>query len=77
LRKNLPDPLAAHKKAPTKTKAELKSSTSYASEAERLKAELEELQKQKAAALAAMGGLRKRAAPKSLPTPTLSFKRRR
>ncbi|KAL7551933.1 hypothetical protein ACHAWF_015156 [Thalassiosira exigua] len=81
LRKGMPDPLAAHKKASNDGKASgLKSSSSYASEAERLKAELAELQRQKEAALAKMeglGSLSSRSSAKSLPTPSLSFKRRR
>ena len=78
LRKGLPDPFAS-KKAPSKT-SELKSSTSYASASERIKAELAELQKQKEAALAKMGGSfpsRNSSTNKALPTPSLSFKKRR
>lgn len=75
MRRGLPDPLAAQKKAPEKEK----SSTAYASEADKLKAELEELQKQKAAMLAKMGGSVKGLSSRSskpLPAPSLSFKKR-
>lgn len=79
LKKAMPDPLARHSKV-TK-EAGLKKSSSYASEAERLQAELAELEKQKAAALAQMGGslksLSSRRTSKSLPPPPLTFKRRR
>lgn len=53
LRRNLPDPFAAFKKA-GKEKKVAKSSSTYASESERMKAELEELKKQRAEALAKM-----------------------
>ena len=77
LRKGLPDPFAS-KKAPNKT-SELKSSSSYASASERIKAELAELQKQKEALKAKMGGSfpsRNSSTSKALPTPSLSFKKR-
>lgn len=77
LRKGLPDPFAA---SSDKKATGLKSSQAYASESERLKAELDELQKQKAAALAKMGGMNslsaRAASSKTLPTPSLSFKKR-
>ncbi|KAL9184396.1 hypothetical protein ACHAXT_002482 [Thalassiosira profunda] len=72
LREGMPDPLAAY----NKPKPAAKSSKAYASESERLKAELAELQKQKAAALAKMN-LSSRGTSKMLPPPTLSFKKRR
>jgi len=79
LRRGMPDPLAAHTKPAGETAT--KSSSAYASESERLKAELAALQKQKEAALASMGGLRKalsaRRSSKFIPTPSLTFKRRR
>merc|ERR1739845_288019 len=56
LRRGMPDPLEAHKKSSENT---VKSSRAYASESERLKAELAELEKQKRAALAKLGGSRK------------------
>jgi len=81
LRKGAPDPLAGHKKASKSKAPELKSSSSYASEAEKLKAELEELKKQREAALAKMGGslksLSSRSSYKPLPPPSLLFKKRR
>lgn len=80
MRNGMPDPLAAHKKAANKTG--LKSSKTYASLSERIMAELEEIEKQKAVALAAMGGrslksLFSMSSSKTLPTPSLSFKKRR
>ena len=53
IRKSLPDPFAAFKKAGKEKKA-AKSNGKYASESERMKAELEELKKQRAEALAKM-----------------------
>jgi len=52
LRSGLPDPLAAHNKAKTNEK---KTSSQYASEAERLKQELEELNRKRAEARARLG----------------------
>lgn len=79
LRKSIPDPLAQHNKMPKEEG--LKKSSSYASEAERLQAELAELAKQKAAALAKMGGslksLSSRQTSKPIAPPPLTFKRRR
>jgi len=81
LRSSMPDPLAKHKKAAGSAAAVLKKSSSYASDADRLKAELAQLEKQKQAALAKMGGslkvLSSRVPSSSLPTPSLSFRRRR
>mmetsp|Transcript_2221 Transcript_2221/g.4217 ORF Transcript_2221/g.4217 Transcript_2221/m.4217 type:complete len:988 (-) Transcript_2221:221-3184(-) len=81
LRSGMPDPLAAHKKASVDKAAGLKSSSSQASESERLAAELAELDKQRAAMLAKMGGSRNalssRSASKFSPPPSLTFKRRR
>jgi hypothetical protein len=73
LRSSMPDPLASHKKTPSAADAGLKSSSSYASESERLKAEIEELRKQKEAALS---GLLSRRSSQTLPTPSLSFKKK-
>jgi len=72
LRKNLPDPFAAKQAAGKK--AELKSSSAHASTSDRLKKELEELEKQKAAALAILSS--RGGSSKNLPTPSLSFKKR-
>jgi len=74
LRKNMPDPLAAsyNKSA---TSSELKTGSSYASEVERLKAEIETLQKAKAEALAKMKADTSRSS--ALSAPSLSFKKRR
>ena len=73
LRKNMPDPLAAsyNKSA---TSSELKTGSSYASEVERLKAEIETLQKAKAEALAKMKADTSRSS--ALSAPSLSFKKR-
>lgn len=74
LRKGMPDPLAKYKTKPNNT---LKSSVEYASNTERLKAELAEIEKKRAAARAKLG----LSAPlsgsttKPLPAPSLSFKR--
>lgn len=72
LRKNLPDPFAAKQAAGKK--AELKSSSAHASTSDRLKKELEELEKQKGAALAILSS--RGGSSKNLPTPSLSFKKR-
>ena len=71
LRSGMPDPLASHKNTPRATDAGLKSSSSYASESERLKAEIEELRKQKEAALSSLSS---RGSSQTLTTPSLSFK---
>merc|ERR1712238_471377 len=75
LRRGMPDPLEAHKKTSYDA---AKSSSAYASESGRLKAELAELEKQKEATLAKMGGsgnaLSSRSSSKPLPTPSLTFK---
>jgi hypothetical protein len=73
LRSGMPDPLASHKKTQGSTDAGLKSSSSYASESERLKAEIEELGKQKEAALRSLSS---RGSSQTLPTPNLSFKKK-
>lgn len=80
LRKDMPDPLAgSYKQAGDAAHSEAKGSGSYASEAERLKAELEALQKEKAAFLAKMRGSIKTGSSqssKSLSAPSLKFKKR-
>lgn len=73
LRSGMPDPLASHKNTPRATEAGLNSSSSYASESERLKAEIEELRKQKEAALSSLSS---RGSSQTLPTPSLSFKKK-
>ena len=81
LRKNAPDPLAAfNKKAADEKASGLKSSKAYASESERLKAEMAELQKQREAAKAVlMSRLSTKDSSKSTlqAPPPLSFKNRR
>jgi superfamily II DNA helicase RecQ len=73
LRSSMPDPLEAHKKAPSATTSGgLKSSSSYASESERLRAEIEELRNQKDAA---QGNIPSRASATILTAPSLSFKK--
>ena len=72
LRCSMPDPLEAHKKTSgATTNGGLKSSSSYASESDRLRAEIEELRKQKDAA---QGGISSRTSATILPVPSLSFK---
>ncbi|KAL7537949.1 hypothetical protein ACHAXR_009126, partial [Thalassiosira sp. AJA248-18] len=73
LRNIAPDPLANYKKSSNNT---LEKSSVYASNSERLKAELEELERQRQAARANIKRMTARSS-KSLPTPTLSFKKRR
>ena len=78
LRRGMPDPFQAPKTPSNHATA--KGSNAYASESARLKAELAELEKQKQVALALMGGSRRALSSrssKSLPTPSLSFSRRR
>lgn len=73
LRGGMPDPLAAHKKTACPMEAGLKSSSLYASESERLKAEIEDLRKQQEAALTCLSS---RSSSQTLPTPSLSFKKK-
>lgn len=76
LRVGMPDPLAAHNM--TKTRPDGASSTSGVSESDRLQAELAELEKKKAEALAKMGGsLKGVSTRKALHAPSLSFKKPR
>lgn len=79
LRVGMPDPLAAHNTTKSRNDESLSGTTSsYVAESERLKAEVEELQKQKAAALAKLGGsLKGLSSRKVLQTPALSFKKQR
>lgn len=78
LRVGMPDPLAAHNTKKSRNESSSTNTSSYVAESERLKAELEELQKQKAAALAKMGGsLKGLSSRKVLQTPSLSFKKQR
>jgi hypothetical protein len=73
LRSSMPDPLAAHtKKSSSSLSAVGGSSSSYASESDRLKAELEELRRQRETALS---NLPSRSSSQTLPTPSLSFKK--
>jgi len=67
MRSGMPDPLAAHAK-----KSSRGSSSSYASESDRLKAELEELRQQRETALS---NIPQRNSSQTLPTPSLSFKK--
>ena len=72
LRARMPDPHAADYEKARKAKAEQKPSSAYKSEAERLRAELEELERMKAELL---GGLSKTSQKsKPIPAPNLSFK---
>ncbi|KAL3806852.1 hypothetical protein ACHAXA_008240 [Cyclostephanos tholiformis] len=74
LRSGMPDPLEAHKKMPhTTMNGELKSSSSYASESDRLRAEIENLRKQKEAELSCLSS---RSSAPTLAVPTLSFKKK-
>jgi len=78
LRVGMPDPLAAHNKTWSSKDEASKTSSSHVSESERLQAELAELQKQKAAALAKLGGpLKGSTSRQLLHAPTLSFKKQR
>jgi superfamily II DNA helicase RecQ len=78
LRVGMPDPLAAHKKATGSKEEASRNTSSNVSESERLQAELAELQKKKAAALAKLGGsLKSSTSRQLLHAPTLSFKKQR
>ncbi|KAL3784125.1 hypothetical protein HJC23_005783 [Cyclotella cryptica] len=78
LRSNMPDPLAGTYKKPNQEN-QLKPRSSYASEAERLQAELQALQREREAARAKLlGSLGSSSnASSGLSAPTLSFKKRR
>ena len=82
LRNDMPDPLAGAYKTASTTKiagAELKTGDSYASEADRLRSELEILGRKKAAVLAQMGVSVNTSLNSSnaLPAPAIAFKKRR
>jgi len=79
LRKNMPDPLAEayKKKNDTGCDVDAKPSAAYASEAERLKAELEALKKEKTAFLEKMNQSGSSGPSKPLSAPSLSFRKRR
>ncbi len=78
LRKNMPDPLAGayKKKGDGEKNADAKPSEAYASEAERLKAELEALKKEKALFLEKMKQSRSTGPSTPLSAPSLAFKKR-
>ena len=73
MRSGMPDPLAAHaKKSSSSLSVVGGSSSSYACESDRLKAELEELRRQRETALS---NIPQRNSSQTLPTPSLSFKK--
>ena len=75
LRARLPDPHAADYEKAAKAKAEQKSSRTYHSEAARLRAELEELERMKKELMGQAGLTTTLPKSKPIPAPTLSFKK--